>query len=471
MPNLDLLQQAIGPDASLTAVGGYVRDRCLGAQSGDLDLATALTPETVMERARASGLTVIPTGLSHGTVTVVLDGASVEITACRGDGDYLDGRRPSSVKFGVSLIEDLARRDFTINAMALPLEFINSGDWRNHIIDPFGGQGDLEAGIIRAVGDPLLRFNEDGLRPYRACRFVSQLGFSIERLTGDAITQRLDVASKVAVERVYTELTKLLTGAEAPLGLKALAQYGLLDKCLPELGPLIGCTQNQHHAYDVWGHTLEALKHAPLDPAMRWAALLHDAGKPLAKFTDDAGKVRFHGHEAISEKITSQILKRLKASNALQSETLALIRHHGAMPDETWSNAAYRRLLRRITADGLDWRRWAGLVLADQMGKGINTENIPREHAKLIERMEKITLEAPALNVRALAIDGKAMLKLANAPSGPWVGELQKRLLEAVTDEPQLNKADELERLAKEWLCEKRNIESSAGASSHLFPQ
>ncbi|MDR2697220.1 MAG: hypothetical protein LBB40_01945, partial [Holophagales bacterium] len=220
MSIVTLLQQSLGPDASLAAVGGYVRDRLLGRTGSDLDFATALTPETVIDRAKANGLTVVPTGLKHGTVTVVLDGANIEITAYRGDGDYFDGRRPSKVNFGVSLEEDLARRDFTINAMALPIEFFNSNDWRAHIIDPFGGQSDLEAKLIRAVGDPLRRFDEDGLRPYRACRFASQLSFAIETSTGSAIPQRLDVASKVTVERIFTELTKLLTGLDAPSGLK-----------------------------------------------------------------------------------------------------------------------------------------------------------------------------------------------------------------------------------------------------------
>jgi len=452
MPSINLLQQSLGPDASLVAVGGYVRDRLLGRTGGDLDLATALMPETVINRAKASGLTVVPTGLKHGTVTVVLGGDNIEITTYRGDGDYFDGRRPSKVNFGVSLEEDLARRDFTINAMALPVEFFSSNDWQAHIIDPFGGQSDLDAKLIKAVGDPLRRFDEDGLRPYRACRFASQLGFTIETHTGNAIPQRLDVASKVAVERIFTELTKLLTGIDAPYGLKALAGYGLLDKCLPELGPLIGCEQNTHHAFDVWNHTLEALKFAPADAAMRWATLLHDIGKPSAKFIDQTGRTKFHGHEALSEKMASQILKRLKASNALYAETLALIRHHGTRPDKTWSDAACRRLLHRMTRDELDWHRWASLQLADQMGKDINTENVPSDHAELLERMERIASVAPPLDVKALAIDGKAIMRLADKSRGPWIGALQRHLLEMVMDDPKLNTADELERLSKIWL-------------------
>jgi len=453
--SIAILQRSLGVDASLAAVGGYVRDRLIGRTCGDLDLATALMPETVIDRAKTNGLTVVPTGLKHGTVTVVLDGANIEITTYRGDGDYFDGRRPSKVNFGVSLEEDLARRDFTINAMALPIEFFNSSDWRAHIIDPFDGQSDLEAKLIRAVGDPLRRFDEDGLRPYRACRFASQLGFSIEFYTGSAISQRLDVASKVTVERIFTELTKLLTGIDAPYGLKALANYGLLDKCLPELGPLIGCEQNIYHAFDVWNHTLETIKFAPPDPTMRWAALLHDIGKPSAKFIDNTGRTKFHGHEALSEKIASQILKRLKVSNALYDETLALIRHHGVRPDKTWSDAACRRLLHRMTRDGLDWRRWASLQLADQMGKGIYTENVPRSHAELVERIEKIASAAPPLDLKALAIDGNRLIELAAKPGGPWTGALQRHLLEMIIEDPCLNTPNTLETLAAKWLGEK----------------
>jgi tRNA nucleotidyltransferase (CCA-adding enzyme) len=416
-----------------------------------LDLATALPPETLMKRARAAGLPVIPTGIEHGTSTVVLDGNNIEITTYRGDGAYLDGRRPSSVCFGVSLEEDLARRDFTINAMALPIEFLDAADWRAHIIDPFDGQRDLDAKLIRAVGDPLLRFEEDGLRPYRACRFASQLGFTIEAATGNAIPQKLDVASRVAVERIFVELTKLLTGQDAPAGLKSLLDYGLLDECIPEFRPAIGCRQNDYHAFDVWNHTLETVRAAAPDPAMRWAALLHDIGKPEAKFIDADGKTRFLGHEAISEKLAAQILSRLRASNALQSETLALIRHHSARPNSEWSSAAYRRLLHKLANDGLDWRRWAALQLADNLGKGVNTEKVPAAHAELMGRMEKIAAAAPPLNVKALAIDGNTIMHLANRPQGAWIGALQKHLMEAVLDSPELNTLHDLELMVREW--------------------
>ena len=450
--NLGILQRALGQDAGLVAVGGCVRDRLLGRDGGDLDLATPLMPESVIKRARGSRLAAIRTGLAHGTVTIVVDGCGFEITTFRSDGDYLDGRRPSSVRLGVSLEEDLSRRDFTVNAMALPIEFFDSDDWRPHIIDPFGGLLDLEREVIRAVGDPLQRFQEDGLRPYRACRFVAQLGFTIEASTGKAITQRLEVASGVAVERVFTELSKLLTGPYARAGLASLAEHGLLDLCLPESVPSIGCGQNSHHAHDVWKHTLEVVGSSPADAAMRWAALLHDVGKPTAKFVDDAGSARFHGHEAIGVAMALKIFKRLKAPNALQDEALALIKHHGTRPDGTWTDSACRRFLRRLAEDGLDWRRWAELQLADQTGKGLEDEHIPTAHSELCRRVEAIAKTDPVMNVKALAIDGVTIMGIARRRSGPWIGTLKKYLLEAVTDDPSLNTEESLDRLVKDWL-------------------
>jgi tRNA nucleotidyltransferase (CCA-adding enzyme) len=292
-PALQRIVQALGPDAQLAVVGGTVRDRLLGREGGDWDLATALLPEAVMDRAQAAGVRAIPTGLKHGTVTLMEAGRTFEVTTFRGDGAYLDGRRPESVTLGVTLEQDLARRDFTINAMALPAEAVERTDWPAFLVDPHGGRRDLEAGLIRAVGDPLLRFGEDGLRCLRACRFQAQLGFRIDPATLAAIPRRLEVAGKVAVERVFVELTKLLRGTEPERGLAALAGTGLLDLWLAELRPMIGCLQNRHHRYPVWDHVLEVVRCAPAEADLRWAALLHDAGKPAARTVDAKGETHF----------------------------------------------------------------------------------------------------------------------------------------------------------------------------------
>ena len=444
-PPLLRLTEALGPDAELMVVGGAVRDELLGRPHTDWDLATRLLPQAVMDRARAAGLRVIPTGLQHGTVTVLLEHQPVEITTFRSDGDYLDGRRPESVRLGVDLLQDLARRDFTINAMALP---VGGGE----LVDPFGGRSDLAARMIRAVGDPLQRFAEDGLRPLRACRFAAQLGFEVAPATLAAIPERLAVARKVAVERVFTELDKLLQGAEPQRGLALLAATGLLDLWLPELRPMIGCGQNRHHHYDVWLHTLEMFRFLPADSGLRWGALLHDVGKPGTKSVGPDGEVHFYGHEARSLELAEQMLARLKASHALRKEVAALIRHHGSHPTAEWGDPACRRFLGRLAEDGLALERWGVFKLADQRGKGLDLEANEAEHALLMARLSALAAAAPPLTVRGLALDGAALMALAGRPGGPWLGVLQRKLLEAVIEDPALNTEDALGQLARGYL-------------------
>ncbi|MFZ1375606.1 MAG: HD domain-containing protein [Geothrix sp.] len=441
-PPLLRLQEALGPEAELVIVGGAVRDEQLGRPHADWDLATRLLPQAVMARAQAAGLKVIPTGLQHGTVTVILEERPVEVTTFRSDGDYLDGRRPETVRLGVSLVEDLSRRDFTINAMALP---VGGGD----LVDPFGGQADLAVRLIRAVGDPLQRFAEDGLRPLRACRFAAQLGFEVEAATLAAIPERLEVARKVAVERVFTELDKLLRSLEPQRGLVLLAESGLLDLWLPELRPMLGCGQNRHHAHDVWRHTLEVVGFIPAEPALRWAALLHDAGKPGVRSVGADGEVHFYGHETRSLEIAETIFERLKVSHALRKSAMALIRHHGTHPTEAWGEAACRRFLVRLEAECLSLESWAAFRLADLRAKGRDWEVRQVEHAALMARLGSILAARPPLSVRALALDGAALMRLTGRPGGPWLGALQKRLLEAVLDDPQGNTPERLAELVQ----------------------
>lgn len=444
---------ALGEDAQLHAVGGAVRDRLLGRAVDDWDLATALLPEETLRRAKAGGLRAIPTGLQHGTVTVVSMGHAVEITTFRGDEGYSDGRRPDAVRLGVSLREDLARRDFTINALALPVEAVEAADWQDRLVDPFGGREDLAAGLIRAVGDPLQRFREDGLRPFRACRFASQLGFALEATTLAAIPACLDVAAKVSVERVFVELTKLLSGAEPKAGMQLLANTGLLDVWLPEARPMIGCGQNRYHRLPVWEHTLEVVAAAPADAGLRWAALFHDFGKPATRSVAADGAVHFYGHEAVSLRLTELLLRRLKASNDLIADVLALVRHHGTHPDGEWSSAACRRFLKRLAEDGLDLERWGAFRLADQLGKGFGEEPYRTDHEAVMARMRAIQAAKPPLRAADLALQGRAVMDLAGRPGGPWLGRLQKHLLEAVLEDPGLNTDAALRDLAARWLA------------------
>ncbi len=464
-PLADTLLRALGEDAGLVLVGGAVRDLCLGRACGDLDVATALLPEEVMRRARAARLKVIPTGIQHGTVTVLVGHQPIEITTYRGDGPYLDGRRPAHVTLGVALEEDLARRDFTVNAMALPLPHATSPDWRAHLVDPFGGQRDLEAQVLRAVGDPLQRFAEDGLRPLRACRFASQLGFEVEPDTLAAIPERLEVARKVSVERVFVELDKLLRGNHPARGLRLLECTGLLDLWLPELRALVGCPQNRHHRLDVWEHTLltfDVEKTAKSE--MRWGLLLHDAGKPETRTLGDDGEVHFYGHEAASARTAEEILTRLRASNALRESVRGLILRHCEHPAADWTDAAYRRLLKRLSDADVSPEAWERFRLADQYGKGwrdcVHTPDgrtgdrwwadVVQEWQTILARLEAVRFTG--MTAKELALDGHALMALAGRKAGPWMGILQDHLLEAVLEDPALNRADALERLARAWL-------------------
>lgn len=448
------LEAVLGSDARLHLVGGALRDLWLGRPSGDWDLATALHPEVVLQRVRAQGFRGIPTGVRHGTVTIWVDNHPFEITTFRSDGPYRDGRRPAEVRLGVSLEDDLARRDFTINAMALPvaaLEHPSESDW----VDPFGGRRDLAEKCIRAVGDPLIRFAEDGLRPLRACRFVAQLGFRIDPETERAMALRLDVARSVAVERVRAELDKLLLGMAASKGLQALLRTGLLDLWLGELHPMVGCVQGPPHRWDVWHHSLVLLEHLPPELGLRWAGLLHDAGKPHRRAVGADGRIRFWGHELVSLEIAQTIFQRLKAPKALVARVQALIRHHGLHPDETWSSGACRRLLARLAEAGLPLVDWATFRRADRWAKGGDVSQEDARHVAMLARLEALAREAPVLNVTQLALDGRALMALADRPGGPWLGALQRHLLDWVLEDPTRNEPKALAEAARDWLVRK----------------
>ena len=462
---ISALTQALGTDSGLVLVGGAVRDMWLQREGGDWDLATSLLPEEVLRRARAAHLRAIPTGLQHGTVTVMVEQQPIEITTYRGDGPYLDGRRPVQVTLGVALEEDLARRDFTVNAMALPLDKVNESDWKAHLVDPFGGRRDLDARVLRAVGDPLLRFAEDGLRPLRACRFASQLGFGIEPATLAAISERLEVARKVSVERVFMEMTKLLCGKDPARGLRLMERTGLLDLWLPELRSLVGCPQNRYHRLDVWEHTLATFGAEKTTlPEMRWGLLFHDAGKPQTRSIGEDGGAHFYGHEVVSAQCAMAVLARLRAPNQLREKVQGLILMHCEHPALDATDAAYRRLLKRLADAGVTTEAWELFRRADQYGKGwADCDRTPsglsgaewwaqtgQEWSRIAARLEAVRFTG--MTAKELALDGMALMALAGRAGGPWLGALQQHLLEAVLEEPSRNRAEDLRRIALAWL-------------------
>ena len=296
------------------AVGGCVRDSLLGNEPGDYDLTTAAKPE---ETKRVfQGEKIVETGIKHGTVTVILGETPLEITTFRVESEYRDNRRPERVEFTKSIEEDLARRDFTMNALAYSES--------RGIVDPFGGEADIKAGIIRAVGDPEKRFREDALRIMRALRFASALGFEIEPETEKALLENRALLLNVSAERLSEELLKLLCGQNVR---RVLMKYtDVLGVILPELLPMKGFSQqNPHHVYDVLEHSAAAAEKVPPRPALRLGALLHDVGKPRCFTIDENGVGHFYGHAEISAQMAEEILGRLRLDSAAKKEVVSLV--------------------------------------------------------------------------------------------------------------------------------------------------
>jgi tRNA nucleotidyltransferase (CCA-adding enzyme) len=422
-------------------VGGGVRDMIAGRPPADFDLATDARPDAVVALFRTFA---IPTGLKHGTVTVLTETRRpVEVTTFRGAGEYLDGRRPTSVTYVDSLDEDLGRRDFTMNAIAYdPLAGV--------VTDPYDGQGDLARGLIRAVGDPLVRFREDGLRPMRGVRQAAQLEFEIAPPTLAAIPQTLDVFRKVSAERIRDELFKMLGARRPSRGLALMHTTGLLGEVIPELLEGVGCTQNRFHKHDVFEHTLSVVDETGGDPVLRLGALLHDVGKPRARQPREGapGEYSFFKHEYVGAEMADAICRRLKLANADRERVVALVKNHMFfyMPD--WSDGTIRRFVRRVGGqEGL--ADLFALREGDVRGRGFG-ENPDVELGELRRRISEVAHEDAALKVTDLAIDGRDVMRILGIPPSREIGVLLERLLERVLDDPSLNEREKLEALLRE---------------------
>lgn len=420
------------------AVGGCVRDTLLGRTPNDWDICTSALPEET-EQCFA-GYRVIETGLKHGTVTVMLENEPFEITTFRQDGTYADHRRPDAVHFVRSLREDLARRDFTVGAMA--------ADANGNIVDLFGGEVDLKNKLIRCVGQPENRFEEDALRILRGLRFSSQLSFSIHPDTARAMEEKKDLLKYVSGERIYQELTKLLTGPNAAA---VLEEHGsVLTSVLPEILPAMGFLQkNPCHHRDVWGHTLKALAESPPDPRIRWALLLHDLGKPDCFTVDEKGIGHCHGHPQRSEAMARNIFARLKADSRTRDTVCTLVRFHDYYCPATTKSA--RRLLMKFGPELLS------LLLEVKRCDTLGHADIPKTRARYDELIELTALVQEAIDknlcctLRDLAIGGKDLMELGLAP-GPQIGTILNRLLEDVVDERCENSPQALLRQAKTYM-------------------
>jgi len=420
-------------------VGGGVRDMLLGRPPADFDLATDAKPEKVLEVFGHSF--AIPTGLQHGTVTVLTgsDPATrrpVEVTTFRGEGAYIDGRRPSSVTYVSSLGEDLSRRDFTMNAVALEPD-------TGAITDPFDGQGDMARKLIRAVGDPLARFREDGLRPMRAVRQAAQLGFDVEDATLAAIEPTLDVFRKVSAERVRDEMLKMLGAPKPSIGLELMRRTGLLGEVLPEMLESIGCTQNRFHKHDVYGHTLAVVDNTRGDAIVRLGALLHDVGKPRARQPREGapGEYSFFKHEYVGKDMADAICRRWKLSTADRARVVSMVEHHMFYYTPEWTDGTVRRFVRRVGGETLD--ALFALREGDVLGRGFG-EDPERELGELRRRVADVAAADAALHVTDLAINGEDVMRVAGIPPSREIREILERLLELVLDDPSLNTREKL---------------------------
>jgi tRNA nucleotidyltransferase (CCA-adding enzyme) len=433
----DLLRRLHGAGHRAFLVGGCVRDLLRGVPVSDWDIATIARPEEVLRIFPSA----IPTGLKHGTVTVPTDAGPCEVTTFRIEWGYTDARRPDRVEFVTDLEADLARRDFTVNAIAWdPLH--------GEEIDPFGGKADLAARLLRAVGAPVDRFREDGLRPIRAARFAATLEFDLEPSTEAALGEARAEVSRVAVERLRDELMKLLGAPRPSRGFEVLRKAGLLAILLPELQASVAVPQNRYHAYDVYFHTVYTVDSAPPEkPVVRLAALFHDLGKPLTRVERENGEATFYNHEFESARLAGEAMTRLRFPRDTVDQVVHLVRYHMFDYRQEWTDAAVRRFVQKVGVDNI--ADLFDLRIADNIGNGLKT-GFPHYLEEFRGRIEGVLAARAALTLGDLKVDGKDVMRELGLPPGPRVGEVLGWLLEQVVEEPSLNERDRLLRRARE---------------------
>ena len=416
------------------AVGGCVRDSLLGNCPQDYDLCTSATPE---ETVRVfADFPLVRSGEKHGTIGVVTDSQVIEITTFRTEGGYLDHRHPDWVAFVEDVTQDLARRDFTVNAMAYHPE--------DGYVDPFGGREDLQKKILRAVGDPQVRFREDSLRILRGVRFAARFGLTPEQNTMDAMVRLAPLMKGLARERVFSELCKLIPLISA----KDLLKFQpVLTQVLPELTPCVNFHQHSpHHAYDVFTHIAHTVEAAEPDLALRWAALLHDTGKPGCYILGADGRGHFPDHARHSADIADAVLRRLKAPAALREQVVFLVSHH-MTPIEP-EKKLLRRRLSRYGIENVE--KLLLLQQADMGSKGTGVNQAEERFLPVRRMIDELLEEDACLSVRDLAVNGQDLLALGYAP-GPELGKCLNRLLELVQDEQLPNEKPALLEQAKRY--------------------
>lgn len=425
----DVIRRLTDAGHEAYVVGGCVRDALRGIEPEDWDVATDAKPDRIQELFRRSLYTN-----RFGTVVVRSPEREIEVTTYRVEAEYSDTRRPDRVEFTDSLLADLARRDFTMNAMA----------WSaGRLVDPHGGRADLDARVVRAVGDPDERFREDALRMLRAARFATVLGLRIEPATALAIVRSAALAEHLSGERVNQELTKILCSEHPSAGFRLLSELGLLAVLCPELEDCRRVPQDKAVAQDVFEHSLLSLDAVERpDLVLRLAALLHDVGKP-----ETMADGHFHQHEFVGEHLARRILRRWKFPKEVVGRVAHLIRHHMFWYQEVWTDAAVRRFIRNVGLDEIpvlfELRR------ADNIGSGSRGGRMYALDQLWLRVQEEIA-RANAFSPRDLAVDGTDLMRELGLPQGPEIGRIIRELFERVTDDPDLNARESLLALARD---------------------
>jgi putative nucleotidyltransferase with HDIG domain len=444
--NLPKLVQGIIEDLEkagfkVYVVGGAVRDLIMEREVLDWDLTTSALPEESLKILEKRGAFLENV---FGTVMIPDEKLGIiDVTTFRGDEEYEDGRKPSKLEWKGSLKEDLARRDFTINAMALRERRAGNGERGTELIDPFDGQKDLRNKIIRAVGKAEERFKEDGLRMMRAIRLGATLGFTIETETLEAIKKSQKVIEKISWERIRDELMKII-GSDWPAdGIKLMHGTGLLNYVLPELTKAVGIEQAGHHKTDVFVHSIESLRHCPSkEPLVRLAALLHDVGKPIA-YRNTKGKITFYGHEVVGARLVKKIADRLRLSSDEKELLWILVRWHMFAYSPEMTDKAIRKFVRRVGKENI--ARMMALRIGDRKGGGSKATSW-----RLTELQKRIgaVLYDP-LEVRDLKIGGEEVMKILGIKPGPKVGEMLQELFEEILEDPKRNTKEYLMKRVK----------------------
>ncbi|MDB5059680.1 MAG: polynucleotide adenylyltransferase/metal dependent phosphohydrolase [Chloroflexi bacterium] len=424
---------------SIYLVGGIVRDRLLGRESADYDFTTDAEPEETKRILRAVSDNVFQPGERYGTISATIEGHDVQITTFRGD-KYAPGSRKPEVWYGVSLEEDLARRDFTINAMALRLDESgetfeagpHSAELRGRLADPFHGQEDLEHRVIRAVGEPAERFAEDPLRLLRAVRQATQLEFTIDPGTAEAITAGAQGLATISGERIGQEMEKLLLAARPSYGIRLLVDLGLISYIIPELLPMVEMQRRPGRRHkDVFAHVMQVLDKTPPSRELRWAGLLHDIAKP-ATMRIINGEVHFFGHEVLGARIAKEVLTRLKYDHALIESVTSLVGQHMRINTYSdWTDGAVRRFMRDA---GPQLENLFALSRADITSHRFERVRAVLQTVDALEaRCRQLEEQAEIAKMHS-PLDGVALMALTGRPPGRWIARVKDFLLDLVLD-------------------------------------